>query len=335
MGERKGVARQQAAAVLMTPLLQYLQEQGQDVAAILARYGLEEALFRDPEARVDVHVSTALLDYCQVLLEQPALGIELARHAQYTHFGALGLAVAAGGDLYSVLNRVTRFHRLISNLVRTELHVNDGTVELRFFSATEHEPHPQALVFVMASIVRVLRVRISADYNPLLVGYPDWLEDDMRVTLADYFNCPLAVGEGYALVFDKASANRILASSDIQLAAMLDATLSQRLAVAEEASLADRLSLWIQERLPDGEPAQKDAAEALCMSTRSLQRRLAEDGLTWKLLLENTRKSLVEQHLRTSGMSITQVAFLLGFSEVSAFSRAFKKWYGMPPSQFK
>ncbi|MDX1802942.1 MAG: AraC family transcriptional regulator ligand-binding domain-containing protein [Alcanivorax sp.] len=329
------MASRQVAAVLLTPLLQYLREESQDVKAILARHGLDEALFRDPEARLDARVSNALLDDCQALLAQPALGIEVVRHAQYTNFGALGLAIAAGGDLYSVLNRITRFHRLISDLVRTELHTDDDTVALRFFSTTEHEPHPQALVFIMASIVRVLRVRIHGDYDPVSVGCPEWLEAPLQEAMASYFRCPLEPGEGYALVFDKASANRILASSDTQLAAMLDATLSQRLAEAQEASLADRLSVWIQERLPDGEPAQADAAEALCMSTRSLQRRLGAEGLTWKQLLENTRKALVERHLRTPGMSITQVAFLLGFSEVSAFSRAFKKWYGMSPSQFR
>ena len=99
--------------------------------------------------------------------------------------------------------------------------------------------------------------------------------------------------------------------------------------------MASRLALWIEQRLPDGEPAQADAAAECCMSTRSLQRRLADEGLSWKQLLEDTRKTLVERHLRTPGMTVTQMAFLLGFSEVSAFSRAFKKWYGVSPSQFR
>ena len=71
------------------------------------------------------------------------------------------------------------------------------------------------------------------------------------------------------------------------------------------------------------------------MSVRSLQRRLKDEGLTWQQLIENTRRVLVERHLRQPGMSITQLAFLLGFADVSSFSRAFRKWYGASPSQLR
>ncbi|MED5389387.1 MAG: AraC family transcriptional regulator ligand-binding domain-containing protein [Pseudomonadota bacterium] len=327
--------KKQAAALLMGPLLHLLHERGRDGDAILRRHGLEPAMVQDPEARLDAAVSTALLDDCLEELGDPGMAIEVARHAQYNTFGALGLAVAAGGDLYSVLNRITRFHRLISDLVATDLIADDDSVALRFTSNTDHQPHPQAIVFVMATIVRLLRIRIHREHNPVAVCAPEWLDPGLRQAMARYFRCPLSAADHYSLAFDKGNAQHMLAASDVQLAAMLDATLAQRLAASEQASLASRLALWIEQRLPEGEPAQADAAAECCMSTRSLQRRLADEGLSWKQLLEDTRKTLVERHLRTPGMTVTQMAFLLGFSEVSAFSRAFKKWYGVSPSQFR
>ena len=327
--------KKQATALLMGPLLHLLHERGLDGDAMLRRHGLDPQMVRDPEARLDAAVSTALLDDCLQALNDPGMAIEVARHAQYNTFGALGLAVAAGGDLYSVLNRITRFHRLISDLVATELIADDHSVALRFTSNTDHQPHPQAIVFVMATIVRLLRIRIHREHNPVAVSVPQWVDEGLRQAMSRYFRCPVTVAEHYSLAFDKANAQQMLAASDTQLAAMLDATLAQRLAASEQASLASRLSLWIEQRLPDGEPAQSEAAAECCMSTRSLQRRLADEGLSWKQLLENTRKTLVERHLRTPGMTVTQMAFLLGFSEVSAFSRAFKKWYGVSPSQFR
>lgn len=327
--------KKQAAALLMGPLLHLLHERGKDGDAILRRHGIEPHTVQDPEAKLDAATSTALLDDCLNELNDPGMAIDVARHAQYNTFGALGLAVAAGGDLHSVLNRITRFHRLISDLVTTELTTDDASVALHFSSNTDHQPHPQAIVFVMATIVRLLRIRIHRDHNPVAVHAPSWLDDGLRQAMARYFRCPINEGEHYRIAFDKATAQQMLAASDTQLAAMLDATLTQRLAEAEQASLASRLTLWIEQRLPDGEPAQADAAAECNMSTRSLQRRLNDEGLTWKQLVENTRKTLVERHLRTPGMSITQMAFLLGFSEVSAFSRAFKKWYGVSPSQFR
>ncbi|WP_290537100.1 MULTISPECIES: AraC family transcriptional regulator [Alcanivorax] len=325
----------QAVALLMAPLLHLLHERGLDGEAILRRHGLDPQMVRDPEARLGAAVSTALLDDCLAQLGDPAMGIEIARHAQYNTFGALGLAVAAGGDLYSVLNRITRFHRLISDLVRTELTVDDATVALQFSSNTDHQPHPQAIVFVMATIVRLLRIRIHRDHNPVAVSAPDWIEPGLRQAMGRYFRCPVTESDHYALAFDKANAQQMLAASDTQLAAMLDATLAQRLADSERGSLASKLTLWIEQRLPDGEPSLTEAAAECCMSSRSLQRRLADEGLSWKQLVEDTRKMLVERHLRTPGMTVTQMAFLLGFSEVSAFSRAFKKWFGVSPSQFR
>ncbi|KGD63726.1 AraC family transcriptional regulator [Alcanivorax nanhaiticus] len=327
--------KKQAAALLMGPLLHLLHERGLDGDAILRRNGIDPQMVRDPEARLDADVSTALLDDCLQELNDPGMAIEVARHSQYNTFGALGLAVAAGGDLYSVLNRITRFHRLISDLVSTELIADDESVALRFTSNTDHQPHPQAIVFVMSTIVRLLRIRIDREHNPVAVSAPDWIDPGLRQAMARYFRCEVTGADHYSLAFDKANAQQMLAASDIQLAAMLDATLAQRLAASEEASLASRLTLWIEQRLPDGEPAQAEAAEECCLSTRSLQRRLNDEGLTWKQLVEDTRKTLVERHLRTPGMTVTQMAFLLGFSEVSAFSRAFKKWYGVSPSQFR
>jgi AraC-like DNA-binding protein len=327
--------KKQAAALLMGPLVHLLHERGLDGDAILRRHGLDPQMVQDPEARLDAAVSTALLDDCLQELGDPGMAIEVARHAQYNTFGALGRAVAAGGDLYSVLNRITRFHRLISDLVTTDLIADDHSVALRFTSNTDHQPHPQAIVFVMATIVRLLRIRIHRDHNPVAVCAPEWLEPGLRQAMARYFRCQVSVADHYSLAFDKDNAQHMLAASDVQLAAMLDATLAQRLAASEQAALASRLALWIEQRLPDGEPAQADAAAECCMSTRSLQRRLADEGLSWKQLLEDTRKTLVERHLRTPGMTVTQMAFLLGFSEVSAFSRAFKKWYGVSPSQFR
>ena len=327
--------KKQAVALLMGPLLHLLHERGLDGDAILRRNGLNPQMVRDPEAKLDAEISTALLDDCLQELNDPGMAIEVARHAQYNTFGALGLAVAAGGDLYSVLNRITRFHRLISDLVATELIVDDQSVALRFSSNTDHQPHPQAIVFVMATIVRLLRIRIHREHNPVAVSAPPWIETGLRQAMGRYFRCEATEADHYSLAFDKANAQQMLAASDIQLAAMLDATLAQRLAASEQASLASKLALWIEQRLPDGEPAQADAAQECCLSTRSLQRRLSEEGLTWKQLVEDTRKTLVERHLRTPGMTVTQMAFLLGFCEVSAFSRAFKKWYGVSPSQFR
>ncbi len=323
-----------AAAIFLRPLVHLLHSQGIDPEPVFSRHGISLADTGNPEVHVDVVSSTALLNDAEQLLADVSLGINMARHGEYSTFGGLGLALAAGGSLLSVLQRITRFHRLISDVVSSDISEDDHYLAIHFVASGEHEPHPQAILFVMSSLIRMLRIRISAQTNPVKVGAPP-IADATRQAMARYFRAPVETAGYFSLYFDRDSARIQLQASDNQLAAMLDATLNKRLAEIEKGSLVVQLSLWMEERLPEGEPSLSDAAKNFHLSVRSLQRRLGEEDMTWKQLLENTRKTLVERHLRTPGMSITQLAFLLGFADVSSFSRAFKNWYGVSPSQFK
>ncbi len=332
-----GSSYQRAAAILLRPLVQLLQKQGVDAEALFAKHGIAIADTGNPDAHIDVAASTALLSDAVELIGDPSLGINMARHAEYSSFGGLGLAIAAGGSMRSVLQRIIRFHRLISDVVRPEFSEDERYVAIHFSANGEHIPHPQAILLVMASIVRLLRIRIDPKLNPIKVQAPEIadMNDAFHRAMSRYFRAPVDVSPRFSLYFERAAATVQLQASDSQLAAMLDATLNQRLAAIEKGSLAVQLSLWIEQRLPEGEPPLAEAASEFCLSTRSLQRRLAEEQLSWKKLIENTRKTLVERHLRIPGMSVTQLAFLLGFADVSSFSRAFKKWYGMTPTQFR
>ena len=90
----------------------------------------------------------------------------------------------------------------------------------------------------------------------------------------------------------------------------------------------------IQE-LPSGHICEENIAEDLYMSQRSLQRRLREEGTTYKELLNETRRDLAAQYIKVSGVSINEITYLLGFSEPSNFSRAFKRWTGVSPSEYR
>lgn len=325
---------QQTAAFFLAPLASLLRRHGHDAGPLFQRHGIDLAIARHPEARVLASNAHALLDDCEQLLNDPSLGINMARLGEYGSFGALGLALAAGGDLRSVLNRIVRFHRLISDVVSSSLHEDDDTLGIRLTVVGRHQPHPQAILFVLAMIVRMVRIRLPDNGNPLRLVTPP-LSTASVAAMSRYCRCPHQRDDWFGLVFSRHAGGSELAASEPQLAALLDSALAERLANIERGSLAMQLSLWIEERLPEGEPTLKQAADRLYMSIRSLQRRLKEEDLTWKQLIENTRRVLVERHLRVPGMSITQLAFLLGFADVSSFSRAFRKWYGVPPSQFR
>jgi AraC-like DNA-binding protein len=323
-----------AVAMFLRPLATLLRQHGIAPEPLFAQHGISVEDTRQPEARVSVAHTSELLTEAEHLLDDPSLGINMARHSEYSAFGGLGLALSAGGSLLSVLQRMVRFHRLISNAVRTELISEEDRVIVRFYADAGHTPHHQGMLYVMASLVRLVRIRIDPALNPAEVwvayGAPDYLQ-----CIGRYFRVTPQQGDLYQIVFSRNDAEAELHSSEPQLAAMMEASLNERLAEQERGSLLIQLSLWLEGRLPEGEPSLGDAAERFHMSVRSLQRRLSDEGMTWKQLLENTRRTLVGRHLHQPGMTVTQLAFLLGFSDVSAFSRAFKKWYGVAPSQFR
>ena len=91
----------------------------------------------------------------------------------------------------------------------------------------------------------------------------------------------------------------------------------------------------IVEKLPDGSPSQQQIAEALHVSNRTLQRKLKDEGTSFMDLLQDTRMQLARKYLRSPGRSVVETAYLLGFSEPSTFSRAFKRWTGQAPAEYR
>jgi AraC-like DNA-binding protein len=100
-------------------------------------------------------------------------------------------------------------------------------------------------------------------------------------------------------------------------------------------NVSARLKRLLQERLPSGDPSQDELAALLHMTTRSLQRRLAELGTTYRELINQTRHELSLEYLAQRQHSISDIAYLLGFAEVSAFTRAFKRWTGQSPTAWR
>jgi AraC-like DNA-binding protein len=91
----------------------------------------------------------------------------------------------------------------------------------------------------------------------------------------------------------------------------------------------------IVDLLSSGMVTEQDMANALHLSLRSLQRKLHEEGTSYKKILEETRRDLATKYIQNSRLSISEISFLLGFSEISNFSRAFKRWHGQAPSDFR
>ena len=141
--------------------------------------------------------------------------------------------------------------------------------------------------------------------------------------------------DAHRLSFDATLANTPLPTAQPELARLNDQTVIDYLARYEHNNLAMQVRAKIIEGLPDGGPSQEKIAQTLNTSLRSLQRRLRDEDTNFKNLLSETRQQLALQYISDSSRSIGEITYLLGFSEPSNFTRAFKRWTGKTPAEYR
>src|SRR5262245_50542607 len=154
---------------------------------------------------------------------------------------------------------------------------------------------------------------------------------------SDYFGCPVQFSSGQnGMILPLELLDIPCKGSDPALLAVLDRYVIDRLARAPSGtSQADRVRSAILNALKAGEPSASGIAHQLKMSVRTLHRQLAIEGTTYRAVLDHLRKEMATAHLANHRIAITEVAFLLGFSELSAFYRAFHRWNGCTPADFR
>lgn len=307
-----------------------LAAEGQRLLPALAAAGLH--LPADRTARLPVTLTRAIWQQAEGLSADPVLGLAMQSHADFADFEELGLVSAAGGTLGQVLARCARYHRLVSDALSFEVETCGDELHVRIGS--RHEPHWRTYEFGAALMVRLLRVRFGRDTNPQRVRFP-FINPVGLSAYQRYFRCPVQLGaEGPTLLVFAAAGERPAISGSEALAARLERLLEERLARLQQMpSWTERVSHHVQARLAEGEPTLAEIAAALHVSARSLQRHLAAEGMSFLQVLDDTRRLLAQRWLAQGHGSLTQLAFELGFASSSAFSRAYRRWFGVAPSR--
>ena len=153
----------------------------------------------------------------------------------------------------------------------------------------------------------------------------------------DFFGCPVHFGtDRDALMVSRDSLEIPNRLGDDSVSRFFDSHLDKELqALDQEPQLATRVRAQVSQRLSQGVPTISEVARSIGMSGRTLQRRLGDEGVTFQDTVDAARRELAERLLRVTDYSLAEVAFLTGFSEQSAFTRAFKRWAGQTPRSFR
>ncbi len=304
--------------------------------ALFREAGIGPEIMRDPHARIARAKGDALLRAVAARIPNPAFGLQAAKCWHPSNLGALGYAWLSSSTLRTALGRAVRYWHIVAADVAVGL--NNSARGLEFV----HTPPPLdddldriRGNIVMAMLYDMCRINFGYVFSPLRVAFRHAPPKDARLYVA-FFGCPVTFNaSANRLLISRADADSPLPTANRELAAVHDRILTQALARLDKRNIIARVRASLLERLTSGELSEKDAAHDLHMSRRSLQRRLAEADETYQALVDDTRRDLALRYIKDPAKSATDITFLLGYSQQSAFTRAFRRWTGMNPSEYR
>jgi AraC-like DNA-binding protein len=307
-------------------------------ADLCAATGFDLRLAEDPDARIPLTTETALWDEAARRSDDEAFGLHAALGLVPGVLDVLDYVFRTAPTLRASLERVVRYNRLLHDVAVFTLLDRDGVTRIEHALARPGLAQSRhAAEFTLASIVVVGAQMLGGPLAPRAVelrhAAPASLAEHRRLFgVTPAFDRPVN-----AIELDGELLGRVLPAADPVLSRVVvrhaEALLAARPAPAE--GTGNRVRRFLAAALGDGEgeATLAAAADRLRMSERSLQRRLTDEGLTFDALLEDLRKELALRYLSDRKVAIAQVAYLLGYSEPSAFHRAFKRWTGKTPSE--
>ncbi|TPG76405.1 AraC family transcriptional regulator [Pseudomonas arsenicoxydans] len=305
-----------------------------DSVRIFRAVGIPANLSIDPMTRLSTTTMTRLYRACVDVTNNPYFGLTVAKFLQLPHLHALGYSLAASGSLMDFCRRLERYFRLVTQAAKVSLTEVDDEVLLRFEYLVEFCGEREDAFF--GFMVRTMRLLYRPEFNPLRVELHRPMPHEGAEPYEVLFCAPVSFSQvSGLLVFDKADLLQNLSGSCPELAQASDSIVISYLARLDKNDVITGVTQKIIEFLPNGKCSRDKVASALCMSPAVLQRKLSERGTTFQQLLDNTRKELACNYLRQASRPVTEITFLLGFNDTSNFTRAFKSWTGLSPTDFR
>lgn len=314
-----------------------LEEYGISPEPVFIKVGLDPALMFEPGARYSLRKIAELWEEMSQLIEDPCFGLKTEQHYHPSHFGTIGYAMLASSTLRMALERLIRFHRVVSDARFGSLVENDA--ENRFsivMNWDDESPWPAAREdAALAYILSSCRLNFKRPLSPKRVELTH-SQHNCLLQYEKFFGCRVQLGcPAPILSFSRTDVDRPLRSGDEYLAEFHDDIMEQYISKLSKNRFIRDVQKIVASHLPDGTVSVDKVARQLGLSTRKLQRELRTEGTTYQEVLDRTRRELAQRYVRDSYNDLTEVAFILGFADLSTFSRSFKRWTGISPSRYR
>lgn len=306
-----------------------------DSRAIAAPECRERLAAWPEDARIPLGEWIVLLREIEKVDPRPALGLYIGEHIKPRHAGIMGYIGLSCDSLGEAFMRFERFHRLVYDGNPAVMNIHGDVVSLSW--GIEHGlPGQLADETAIAAFATIVRQLVNQKLTPTAINFVNPAPADVAV-YEDFFGCPVTFGGTLTCVtFPTRYLMLPVAHSDPGLRTLLENQAEALLrALPSNQSFQTELKQALARSLHEGAPTLEHVAQRLAMSPRTLQRRLADLDLSFQHLLDRTRAELARGYLLEGNLTLSEIALLLGYSEQSAFNRAFKRWTGQTPRSLR
>ncbi len=317
------------SVALLRPLSELLGRLGVDPARFLAALGIDEAM--PPNTFV---AATAVDDELAAIAAQrndPAFALTLARGAAIRPLGLFGHMVWLSGTVRDALTRAAKFYAVVTRRITLTLDESAGAIATLRMHPVNRELKRGRILTELPFAALALRAREATDGAFVLRVVRFTHAGETTPIYAEVFGAPVTFGAAHdELELTTAHLDLRLAGADPITAAALEAKVVQLTAVGSgRSAFVEKVRRAIATHL-DAELSPTAIASSLGISARTLRRHLEQEGLALRSVLDEVRRDRADE-LLAAGTSVKEIAFALGFSEPSAFSRAYKRWTGVAP----
>jgi len=316
---------------------QHMREQGVRTDTVLKEAGLVRSQLRDPDKRIPFRKHVRFMEIAAHRLDDPFWGLRLGASIHPKQVGLLGYVALSSETLGEALKNLTRFLSVLSEGAEAELVIHGKRV-----SVISRILDPEVLDcrqiddFGMSVMLTVCRALTGTELTPDRVDFrtpkPHAVAEHKRI-----FGAPVRFDQPRTgLVFNSKVMDLPIMTADSGLLKILERYCRDILGRRPAApTLTYQVRELIAELLTTGEPNIDTVAAALNMSSRTLERRLKAQGLSYRQVLDDLRQQLAERYLGDERLGLSQITYLLGYSEPTAFNRAFRRWTGSTPTHFR
>ncbi|MEM1295767.1 MAG: AraC family transcriptional regulator [Verrucomicrobiota bacterium] len=309
---------------------------GFDRELLLSRSNLSPAELSDPDTRIPREKLSRLWIAIEEEYKQPFFGIEVGKSVTLEDLGILGYAMRHSETLGHAMAKLEQFGKLLSDDVAITVELGCGAPQIRLDASIQLIAIRHPIHCRLAIVVAIARELTSPELSPRRIHIPELLTKD-AVDLSEFFQCQLTSGEQQAIVvFEEADWKRRIDDRDPKLESYLNDYANHLIEKRPDSdNLVAQIEFALSSNLAAGEPGLISIAKYLGMSVRSLQRRLTAAQTSYKQVLDDFRRTQALDFLSDRRYTIQEVAKYLGYHEPSGFYRAFHRWMGCTPNQYR